>query len=92
MRTHFLGPGEGLGLEAASRVWDVIVFDGDAAMVRTAVGAMGWLEGRLYGSREEVLAVLGWRAGGWGVGKDVDRFMTLVRDAGKERVRREKKR
>ncbi|KAI4252945.1 MAG: hypothetical protein LQ352_003991 [Teloschistes flavicans] len=59
IRCQFLGPGEGLGLETASRVWDVIVFDGDAAMVRTVVGIMGWLEGRLYGNREEVLGVLG---------------------------------
>ncbi|KAL8697720.1 MAG: hypothetical protein Q9201_006971 [Fulgogasparrea decipioides] len=91
MRTHFLGPGGGLGIETASRVWDVVVFDGDAAMVRTAVGIMGWLEGRLYGSREEVLGVLGWRGGHWGIGRDVEGFMQLVRDAGKERVRKEKK-
>ncbi|KAL8721965.1 MAG: hypothetical protein Q9181_007595 [Wetmoreana brouardii] len=91
MRTHFLGPGGGLGIETASRVWDVVVFDGDAAMVRTVVGIMGWLEGRLYGSREEVLGVLGWRGGDWGVGRDVEGFMKLVRDTGKERVRKEKK-
>ncbi|KAL8731785.1 MAG: hypothetical protein Q9166_003232 [cf. Caloplaca sp. 2 TL-2023] len=88
MRTLFLGPGEGLGIEAASRVWDVMVFDGDSAVVRSVVGVMGWLEGRLYGSREEVLGVLGWRGGGWGVERDVEGFMKLVRDAGKERVKR----
>lgn len=91
MRTLFLGPGEGLGVEVASRVWDVMVFDGDAAVVRTVVGVMGWLEGRLYGSREEVLGVLGWRGGRWAVGRDVEGFVKLVRDAGKERVRRERK-
>ncbi|CAL8579754.1 hypothetical protein XPA_005486 [Xanthoria parietina] len=91
MRTLFLGPGEGLGVEAASRVWDVMIFDGDAAVVRTVVGVMGWLEGRLYGSREDVLGVLGWRGGDWGVGRDVEGFVKLVRDAGKERVRRERK-
>ncbi|KAI4168979.1 MAG: hypothetical protein LQ343_006010 [Gyalolechia ehrenbergii] len=85
LRTLFLGPGGGLGIEAASRVWDVMVFDGDAAIVRTVVGVMGWLEARLFGSREEVMAVLGWRGGGWGIEKDVEGFMRLVRDAGKER-------
>ncbi|KAL8713552.1 MAG: hypothetical protein Q9220_002414 [cf. Caloplaca sp. 1 TL-2023] len=85
LRSHFLGPGGGLGIEAASRVWDVIVFDGDAAVVRAVVGVMGWLEGSLYGNREEVLGVLGWNGGGWGVERDVEGFMRLVRDAGKER-------
>ncbi|KAL8903671.1 MAG: hypothetical protein Q9207_003773 [Kuettlingeria erythrocarpa] len=88
LRCLFLGPGEGLGIEAASRVWDVMVFDGDAAIIRTVVGVMGWLEGRLYGSQKEVLGVLGWRGGGWGVERDVEAFIKLVRDAGKERVRR----
>lgn len=88
LRTLFLSPGGGLGIEAASRVWDVLVFDGDAAIVRTVVGVMGWLEPRLFGSREEVMAVLGWRGGAWDVGRDVERFMRLVRDAGKERVKR----
>ncbi|KAL8928212.1 MAG: hypothetical protein Q9208_001922 [Pyrenodesmia sp. 3 TL-2023] len=91
LRCLFLGPGEGLGIEAASRVWDVIVFDGDAAIIRTVVGVMGWLEGRLYGGQEEVLGVLGWRGGGWTVGEDVEGFVKVVRDAGKERVRRERK-
>ncbi|KAL8770748.1 MAG: hypothetical protein Q9209_003615 [Squamulea sp. 1 TL-2023] len=91
MRTLFLGPGDGLGVEAASRVWDVMLFDGDAAVVRTVVGVMGWLEGRLYGSREEVLGVLGWKGGDWGIGRDVEGFMKMVRDAGKERISRERK-
>ncbi|KAL8831586.1 MAG: hypothetical protein Q9170_005227 [Blastenia crenularia] len=91
LRTLFLGPGGGIGIEAASRVWDVMVFDGDAAVVRTVVGVLGWLEPRLFGMREEVMAVLGWRGGAWGVEKDVEGFMRLVRDAGKERKQREKK-
>ncbi|KAL8651782.1 MAG: hypothetical protein Q9210_003066 [Variospora velana] len=90
LRSMFLGPDEGLGIEAASRVWDVMVFDGDAAVVRTVVGVMGWLEGRLYGSREEVMGVLGWRGGEWNVGTDVEGFMKVVRDVGKERRQRER--
>ncbi|KAL8819457.1 MAG: hypothetical protein Q9223_002115 [Gallowayella weberi] len=91
MRMLFLGPNSGLGVEAASRVWDVMVFDGDAAVVRTVVGLLGWLEGRLYGNREEVLGVLGWRGGGWGIEGDVEGFMKLVRAVGKERVHKEKR-
>ncbi|KAL9603335.1 MAG: hypothetical protein Q9219_001197 [cf. Caloplaca sp. 3 TL-2023] len=91
LRTLFLGPGGGLGIEATARVWDVMIFDGDAAVVRTVVGVMGWLEARLFGSREEVMSVLGWRGGGWGVEKDVEGFMKMVRDAGKERKEREKR-
>ena len=90
LRTLFLGPGGGLGIEAASRVWDVMAFDGDAAVVRSVVGVIGWLQPRLFGTRKEVMEVLGWRGGGWAVEKDVEGFMKLVRDAGKERKERKK--
>ena len=93
IRTLFLGPGHGLGVETAARVWDVMVFDGDGVIVRTAVAIFGALEGRLYGDKEEVLDVLGWRGGGggggsekkskWDVGGEED-FMFRVRSAGKE--------
>ncbi|KAI4161816.1 MAG: hypothetical protein LQ342_004507 [Letrouitia transgressa] len=93
MRTLFLGPGAGLGIDAASRVWDVMVFDGDAMAVRTAVGILGMLEGRLYGGREEVLGLLGWNGGKgkgeWGIGADVEGFMKVVRAAGKENKERQ---
>ena len=88
LRTLFLGPGSGccgIGLDVAARVWDVIVFDGDAAVIRTAVAVLGRLEARLYGSREEVLGVLGWRGGeGWAeVMGDEDAFMEAVRAVGR---------
>ncbi|KAK4695850.1 hypothetical protein P7C71_g1973, partial [Lecanoromycetidae sp. Uapishka_2] len=87
MRTLFLGPGDGLRLEKAARVWDVMVFDGDGVIIRTAVAILGALEGKLYGGKEEVLGVLGWRggisSGAWEVGNEDD-FMTRVRGAGKE--------
>lgn len=82
MRTLFLGPGEGLGVEVATRVWDVMVFEGDRMCIRTAVAALGALEGRLYGEREEVLGLLGWGGGGWKIG-DEERFMSRVRAVGK---------
>jgi len=85
MRTLFLGPGNGLGIDIAARVWDVTVFDGDAAVIRTAVAVLGSLEGKLYGGNDEVLHVLGWRGGKtrWDVGGE-EAFMAHVREVGKE--------
>lgn len=87
IRTLFLGPGNGLGVETAIRVWDVMVFDGDGVIIRTAVAVLGALEGKLYGSKEEVLGLLGWTGGkgkgAWEVGGE-ERFMGMVRNAGKE--------
>ena len=82
MRTLFLGPGQGLGIDIAARVWDVMVFDGDAAILRTTVAVLGELEGKLYGGRDEVLAVLGWRGFLGSVG-DEEAFMAKVRAVGK---------
>ncbi|SLM33928.1 Rab-GTPase-TBC domain [Lasallia pustulata] len=81
MRTLFL---KGLGLENAVRVWDIMVFDGDSMVIRTAVGVLTALEGKLYGSKEEALGVLGWRLEEteWDVGNEDD-FIKYVRAAGK---------
>ena len=74
-------------METAVRVWDVMVFDGDGVIIRTAVAVLGALEGKLYGGKEEVLGVVGWRGGtgkgAWEVGGE-ETFMTSVRNAGKE--------
>ena len=74
-------------METAVRVWDVMVFDGDGVIIRTAVAVLGALEGKLYGDREEVLGVLDWRGGtgkcAWEVGGE-ENFMAAVRNAGKE--------
>ena len=90
MRTLFLGPGNGLGVEITARVWDVMIFDGDGVIIRTAIAILGALEGKLYGGKEEVLGVLGWRGGvgpgAWDVGTE-DEFMARVRAAGKEEKR-----
>ena len=94
MRTFFLGPGNGLGVDVAARVWDVMVFDGDGVIIRTAVAVLGALEGKLYGGKEEVLEVLGWRGGKgrgtWEVGNE-EEFMARVRSAGKEEKYKNKK-
>lgn len=87
MRTLFLGPAGGLGVDVAARVWDVMVFDGDTAIIRTAVATLGALEGKLYGDRSSVLGVLGWHGTGFGGGSGVggeDEFMTRVRGVGRE--------
>ena len=88
MRTLLLAPGDGLGVEGAVRVWDVMVFEGDGVVVRAAVAWLGELEGNLYAGREEVLGLLGWGGRG-GFGGDggldgVDGFMGRVRRAGKD--------
>ena len=81
MRTLFVN---GLRLESAVRVWDIMVFDGDSMVIRTAVGVLTALERKLYGSKKEVLGVLGWRfeETGWDVGNEDD-FIKYVRAAGK---------
>lgn len=87
MRTIFLGPGNGMGVEIAARVWDAMVFDGDGVTIRTAVAVLAALEGKLYGGVDEVRGVLGWGGGvgqgAWDVGGE-DEFMSRVRNAGKE--------
>ncbi|KAL9124189.1 MAG: hypothetical protein Q9217_006455 [Psora testacea] len=85
IRTLFLGPGDGLGIDTAARVWDVVVFEGDAAIIRTTVALLGALEARLYGDREEVLGVLGWRGDIGLEPTDEEAFMARVRYVAKER-------
>lgn len=48
--------------DITNRLWDVYAFEGDAFLVRTAIAVLSALESKLYGSREEVMAVLGWSA------------------------------
>jgi len=70
-------------MDIASRIWDVYVFEGDKALVRTAVGVLAKLEGRLYGNKSEILDVLGSSASGaWDLGPE-DEFVRVVRDMGK---------
>lgn len=90
MRTLFLAPAQGLGVEIASRVWDVMMLDGDAVVVRTAVAVLAALESRLYGSRDEVLIALGW-GGTKGLNVEgAEKFMARVRSVGKEGGRNRK--
>ncbi|KAF3912215.1 Drainin [Orbilia brochopaga] len=78
-------------IDIVSRLWDVYAFEGDAFLIRTAVAVLTILEGRLYGTAEEVVALLGWEGTGcmdkgeWRLGKE-DEFMAKVRGAGKVEV------
>lgn len=36
-------------LDQATRLWDIMVFEGDAILVRAGVALLGGLEGRLFG-------------------------------------------
>jgi len=69
-------------LDITSRLWDVYNFEGDAFLVRTALGVLTALEPQLYGTREDIMKLLGWRAGTWRLGKEDD-FLNTVRSAGK---------
>jgi hypothetical protein len=73
-----------LGLDLATRIWDVVVFEGDAAFVRAVVAIVGKLEGKLYGGREGVLDALvaGQELCKWELG-DSDGFMKWMREVGK---------
>lgn len=88
MRAIFLAPGGGVGLEAAVRIWDVMVFEGDDAMVRGVVGVFAALESQLHTSREEVLELLGWQGKGFHAAAQaaggVEEFMARLREAWNE--------
>jgi hypothetical protein len=70
-----------ISLDNATRLWDVVVFEGDAILVRAAVALVTHLESKLFGakSNEEVLGVL--RAGveDW----NEEDWIAAVRGAGK---------
>lgn len=70
-----------LPTDVCSRLWDVSVFEGDKSVVRSMVGVLALLESKLYGSREEIISLLGWGAAKWTLGEE--EVMKAVREAGK---------
>ncbi|KAF2863639.1 hypothetical protein K470DRAFT_280214 [Piedraia hortae CBS 480.64] len=65
--------------EHVSRIFDIYVFEGDLFLMRAAVAALGHLESKLYGSREEILQVIGWsNESRWDLGSEDD-FITEER-------------
>jgi hypothetical protein len=72
-------------LDIVSRIWDVLVFEGDGFLLRVALGLIRTIEHRLYCNENEVLGQLGWSSGIIDVG-DEDAFMRAVRDALKANI------
>ena len=72
-----------LDMEECVRCWDVMVFEGDKMIIRTAVGVLASLESKLLGADlDAVLNLLGWDGHSWDVG-GVEKFVGIVRAAGK---------
>ncbi|KAF2157178.1 hypothetical protein K461DRAFT_273317 [Myriangium duriaei CBS 260.36] len=75
-----------LDVELLSRVWDIYVFESDKLLIRAFTGLCSRVENKLYGSRAEVLAVLGaegqssdiWRHLG-----EIEGVVHDIREAGK---------
>ncbi|RDW68583.1 hypothetical protein BP5796_09240 [Coleophoma crateriformis] len=69
-----------LSLDNATRLWDTMVFEGDAILVRAGVAYLLSLESKLFGtvSEEEVIRLVG-----SGIEAQEDEWMKTVRDAGK---------
>lgn len=75
-----------LDVETLSRIWDIYVFESDKLLVRALAGLCSRVESKLYGTKAEVLAILGhkgtdndvWRHLG-----DVDGVILDIREAGK---------
>lgn len=77
-----------LSHEHVARLMDVFAFEGDKTLVRAAVACLGRLESKLYGSRDEILSLIGWQnEERWDVGKEDD-FIDAVREAGKVDAKR----
>jgi hypothetical protein len=75
-----------LAIDEAARLWDVYVFEGDAVLVRAAVALLMDREMALLAARtvDDVRAALGAsKRAPVGEGGAEDRWMSLVRDAGK---------
>lgn len=72
---------ETLSLDNATRLWDVMVFEGDAVLVRAAVAFLTLLEGKLFGAQSEADVCDIVRNG---IGQvDEDDWIAAVRGAGK---------
>lgn len=71
-----------LNLDNATRLWDVVVFEGDAVLVRAGVAFLTSMEGRLFGAEtpKEALDII--RGGLLDTVGD-EQWMKCVRDAGK---------
>ena len=71
-----------LSLDSATRLWDVMVFEGDAVLVRAAVAYLVGIEGRLLGETSARGVVERIAAGGDG-GLSEEQWMRALKSAGK---------
>jgi hypothetical protein len=69
-------------LDIATRIWDIVVFEGDTAFVRAVVAVLGKLEGKLYSDRSEILKTLVSGESAWDLGS-ADEFIEWMREVGK---------
>lgn len=71
-----------LNLDNATRLWDVMVFEGDAVLVRAGVALLTSMEGRLFGAEnpKEASQII---EGGLLDSVGEEQWMRCVRDAGK---------
>jgi hypothetical protein len=71
-----------LSLDNATRLWDVLVFEGDALLVRAGVAYLIALEGKLLGaqSAKEVCSIV---KGGLDGSVGEEEWMKALRSAGK---------
>jgi hypothetical protein len=70
-----------LNLDHATRLWDVMVFEGDAVLVRSGVAYLTAIEGRLFGASSPKEACDIVRAGLDTIGEE--EWIKAVRTAGK---------
>jgi hypothetical protein len=70
-----------LNLDQAARLWDVMVFEGDAVIVRAGVAYLTAMEGKLFGAQtsREICNIV--KSGLDNVGEED--WMRVVREAGK---------
>ena len=80
-RRLFTGPP--VQSDLAARIWDVFVFEGDKALVRSAVAVLSRLEPRLYAGKDEILDLLGWHNVETNLLGEEEEFVSAVREAGK---------
>lgn len=73
---------DSLSLDNATRLWDVLVFEGDSILVRAGVAYLIALEGKLLGANgaKEVCETI---RGGLDGGLDEEEWMRGLRSAGK---------
>jgi len=69
--------------DLTSRIWDVFAFRGDMFLLQAALGMLIVLESKLYGDKDEVMALLGWTERPWQLLQDDETLMDIIHHAGR---------